>query len=220
MKLKKELLAAMVAAGVLTMTPLWAAQQPDQRQEDRAAAEELRAEERAAAEELRSEDRAASDQLRTEERAATEERAEEQAAAQEQAATQEEDQAWLETEESDPFAAQEDPMASQTPDPELANMDPPISDDLISSLQEKLNEEGNDLAVDGIWGPETQAALSNYQQEKGLDDTGQLDAETLSELQLEPPSQVASASSEEEVSLFEPADERQQRQQQQQQQQQ
>jgi peptidoglycan hydrolase-like protein with peptidoglycan-binding domain len=53
----------------------------------------------------------------------------------------------------------------------------------IREVQKKLNEEGFRAgSVDGQWGPQTQAAIKNFQQSKGLEATGRLDEKTLDEL--------------------------------------
>jgi hypothetical protein len=49
----------------------------------------------------------------------------------------------------------------------------------LRQVQQKLNEMGYDAGqVDGIWGPNTQAAVRNFQHAKGLQATGTLDAQT------------------------------------------
>lgn len=56
----------------------------------------------------------------------------------------------------------------------------------IREVQKKLNEIGYHSGnVDGKWGPETQAAVRNFQKAKGIEATGQLDQRTLDELGVE-----------------------------------
>ena len=56
----------------------------------------------------------------------------------------------------------------------------------LRQVQQKLNELGfNAGHVDGIWGPNTQAAVRNFQQSKGLQATGTLDEKTANALGIE-----------------------------------
>lgn len=56
----------------------------------------------------------------------------------------------------------------------------------IRKVQQKLNQEGFHAgSVDGQWSSETQSAIRNFQQSKGLQATGQLDQRTLDELGLD-----------------------------------
>lgn len=52
----------------------------------------------------------------------------------------------------------------------------------VRELQQALNQAGHDIAVDGIWGPETESAVRMFQQEQGMQATGEPDQETLSML--------------------------------------
>jgi len=54
----------------------------------------------------------------------------------------------------------------------------------VKSAQEALNKEGGALAVDGIMGPKTRAALKSYQQAHGLKATGRLDKATRAALKI------------------------------------
>jgi peptidoglycan hydrolase-like protein with peptidoglycan-binding domain len=55
----------------------------------------------------------------------------------------------------------------------------------VMRLQEALNQKGYDVGqVDGVWGPNTEAALGKFQSEQGLQGQGQLDHKTLSALGL------------------------------------
>ncbi len=62
-----------------------------------------------------------------------------------------------------------------------------LSQDQVEQLQQALNDKGFDAGdVDGIWGPETRAALRNFQEEHGMKGaSGQLDPETLQALGLD-----------------------------------
>lgn len=54
--------------------------------------------------------------------------------------------------------------------------------DAVRQLQQALNEAGHDIAVDGMWGPETQSAVRQFQQQLGLQATGEPDQQTLAAL--------------------------------------
>jgi sporulation protein YlmC with PRC-barrel domain len=61
-----------------------------------------------------------------------------------------------------------------------------LSAEQIRKIQQKLNQEGFHAGqVDGKWSSETQAAIKNFQQTKGIKATGQLDERTLDQLGLE-----------------------------------
>lgn len=55
----------------------------------------------------------------------------------------------------------------------------------IQNAQNSLRDEGYSISVDGVWGPETAAALRQFQQENGLDATGALDSETMAALDIQ-----------------------------------
>jgi membrane-bound lytic murein transglycosylase B len=66
-------------------------------------------------------------------------------------------------------------MRSQTASSQPVNM----SRGELRQVQQKLNEMGYDAGkVDGIWGPNTQAAVRSFQHAKGLQATGTLDEQT------------------------------------------
>ena len=53
----------------------------------------------------------------------------------------------------------------------------------VREVQQKLNQEGHDVgSIDGQFGPKTQAALRSFQQEEGLQPSGQIDQQTLEKL--------------------------------------
>jgi hypothetical protein len=61
-----------------------------------------------------------------------------------------------------------------------------MSSEEIRQVQQKLTEMGFHAGeVDGQWGPQTQSAIKNFQQQKGLEPTGQLDKKTMDELGVE-----------------------------------
>lgn len=54
----------------------------------------------------------------------------------------------------------------------------------VKSAQQALNNEGYKLQEDGIMGKNTRKAIKEYQKKNNLKQTGQLDAETISNLNL------------------------------------
>jgi peptidoglycan hydrolase-like protein with peptidoglycan-binding domain len=53
----------------------------------------------------------------------------------------------------------------------------------VRKVQEALKDKGMDPGpVDGIMGPKTQSALRDFQKQEGMEETGRLDAETMSKL--------------------------------------
>ena len=58
-----------------------------------------------------------------------------------------------------------------------------VKNDQVADMQQKLNDQGFSAGqVDGLWGPDTSAALKRYQAQNGLQQTGQLDQKTLAAL--------------------------------------
>jgi peptidoglycan hydrolase-like protein with peptidoglycan-binding domain len=73
------------------------------------------------------------------------------------------------------------PNASSTSSPaQPANGPVPLH--RVAVVQEALNSVGANLRIDGIWGPATEAALKHYQQQHGLQMTGELDQATRTQL--------------------------------------
>lgn len=61
-----------------------------------------------------------------------------------------------------------------------------LSESQIRELQQALNKQGFDAGnVDGKWGPETEAALRNFQQKQGMQGDGQLNMQTVEALGLD-----------------------------------
>ncbi|WP_448192304.1 peptidoglycan-binding domain-containing protein [Azospirillum sp. sgz301742] len=69
-----------------------------------------------------------------------------------------------------------------------------VSHDNIRKVQRALNTEGYNLSVDGVWGPNSTRALSDYQGKHGLNATGHLDRDTLAALNVEPSSRMSGSS--------------------------
>ena len=58
-----------------------------------------------------------------------------------------------------------------------------VRDDQVADMQRKLNDRGFAAGrIDGLWGPNTAAALKRYQAKNGLQQSGQLDSKTLAAL--------------------------------------
>ena len=70
-----------------------------------------------------------------------------------------------------------------------------VRDDQVAAMQQKLDDQGFDAGqVDGLWGPNTSAALQRYQAKNGLQQTGQLDPKTLATLSIVSTAAAAPAS--------------------------
>lgn len=54
----------------------------------------------------------------------------------------------------------------------------------VEAIQTALNNMGEQVAVDGIWGPKTGRALKSFQQKHNLKPTGRADAATLQQLKV------------------------------------
>ncbi len=56
------------------------------------------------------------------------------------------------------------------------------NDQVVRDVQQNLNQNGEHVAVDGQWGPQTQRAVRDFQQSKGIQANGQLNHQTLQAL--------------------------------------
>lgn len=54
--------------------------------------------------------------------------------------------------------------------------------DKVRKVQKQLSEKGHDVSADGIWGPQTEQALKDFQQAQGIEASGELNEQTLSAL--------------------------------------
>lgn len=63
------------------------------------------------------------------------------------------------------------------------------SPERVRAVQQALNDHnsGEDIAVDGKWGPNTRRALREFQQNNGLPQTGRLDSRTTAALNMNSP---------------------------------
>lgn len=60
---------------------------------------------------------------------------------------------------------------------------PELSQDTTRQVQQELQQDGMYKGrVDGVWGPQTQSAVRQYQQQHNLSTSGQLDSQTLASL--------------------------------------
>jgi peptidoglycan hydrolase-like protein with peptidoglycan-binding domain len=60
-----------------------------------------------------------------------------------------------------------------------------VSPDMIRQVQGTLQQQGlYHGSVDGVWGPGTESAVRSYQQQHNLNTSGQLDASTLSSMNI------------------------------------
>ncbi|MFZ0612217.1 MAG: peptidoglycan-binding domain-containing protein [Desulfobacterales bacterium] len=60
-----------------------------------------------------------------------------------------------------------------------------MSKQQVKSVQTALNKEGYDLQEDGIMGKDTHNAIKDYQKKNQLKQTGKLDSETMSKLNVQ-----------------------------------
>jgi peptidoglycan hydrolase-like protein with peptidoglycan-binding domain len=59
-----------------------------------------------------------------------------------------------------------------------------MSSDNIRQLQQALNDNGEQVNIDGVMGPQTERALRDYQQKNGLQASGMLDEQTRQKLNI------------------------------------
>jgi surface antigen len=81
------------------------------------------------------------------------------------------------------------PPAAYAPPQQAPQAPPPpgaISSDTVLQVQQRLHDLGFYVRdnIDGVWGRNTMAAVSNFQRSKGFNPTGQLDPQTLQALGL------------------------------------
>jgi surface antigen len=82
--------------------------------------------------------------------------------------------------------AQEDLRPARPAAPSQSKEEASLSEDTIFKVQQRLHELGFYVRdnIDGQWGPNTSAAVKNFQRAQGLNPSGQLDLATLSALNL------------------------------------
>ena len=69
-------------------------------------------------------------------------------------------------------------------DPFLSGDASPISHRDIARIQAALDKHGFSLAVDGVWGPETEKALHRFQGDRGLPQTNLIDHRAAEQLDM------------------------------------
>ncbi|HYG88487.1 MAG TPA: peptidoglycan-binding domain-containing protein [Azospirillum sp.] len=69
-----------------------------------------------------------------------------------------------------------------------------LNRDQVRQVQEALNNAGQNIEVDGIWGPNTQQALRDFQQGHGLQPTGRPDRDTMAALNVDVPAPMSGSS--------------------------
>ncbi len=89
------------------------------------------------------------------------------------------------------------PAAAQTvapAGPPALSYTQPLAPQAVQMVQDDLHRQGvYDGRIDGVWGPDSQAALERFQQTHGLQVTGQLNQATVATLGI-PPDQLLTAS--------------------------
>jgi hypothetical protein len=74
---------------------------------------------------------------------------------------------------------------NQNPNSAAAGTNGELSQQTVEGVQQRLQQMGFYHGdIDGNWGPQTQSALQDYQQQHGMQATGQLDVQTLADLGL------------------------------------
>ena len=85
---------------------------------------------------------------------------------------------------ADEQKSQQQPQAQsgQTEQSKSGSQQASQSQETVKQVQQKLSEAGHEVQPDGIMGPKTQAALKEFQEQKGLQASGELDQQTLAAL--------------------------------------
>jgi Putative peptidoglycan binding domain len=94
------------------------------------------------------------------------------------------------------------PFVAPAPHPDRAHLKPGDSGGDVPILQKALNNHGQHLTVDGIFGRHTEKAVKDFQAGSGLETTGEVDSGTWSALAAKPapvsnPARVAKQAAEE-----------------------
>jgi hypothetical protein len=91
------------------------------------------------------------------------------------------------TSRREPTNSQQSVAKSQPSQQDLTSSQPgTVNAAQVRQAQKKLNDMGYRAGqVDGVWGPNTQAAIRNFQQAKGLEATGRLNPQTINALGIE-----------------------------------
>lgn len=65
----------------------------------------------------------------------------------------------------------------------------------VRQAQQALNDKGYNVSADGQWGPKSKAAAKKFQQAQGIEQSGQLDSQTLAALNINASSQSSTDTS-------------------------
>lgn len=57
-------------------------------------------------------------------------------------------------------------------------------EEVVRTIQQALQERGYDVETDGVWGESTQQALTEFQQEQGIQAEGEVTPDTLAALEI------------------------------------
>ena len=79
------------------------------------------------------------------------------------------------------------PFVAPVPHPDRPQLKRGDSGGDVPILQKALNNHGERLMVDGIFGPHTERAVKDFQAQSGLETTGEVDSGTWGALATEPP---------------------------------
>ena len=79
-----------------------------------------------------------------------------------------------------------DPIVAPAPHPDRAHLKRGDSGGDVPILQKALNNHGEHLTVDGIFGRQTEKAVKDFQAQSGLESTGEVDSGTWSALAAQP----------------------------------
>ena len=74
---------------------------------------------------------------------------------------------------------------ASNPSPVYVSSNPEVSPGMVRQVQTTLQQQGLYTgAIDGVWGPRTEAAVQSFQQSHALNPSGQLNSPTLAALNL------------------------------------
>jgi surface antigen len=96
------------------------------------------------------------------------------------------DGTWVPTPRNQVRTVSASPQAQPQPQPTQSAAPGALSSDMIFKVQQRLRDLGFYVRdnIDGQWGPNTSAAVRNFQRSKGLSASGQLDSATLAALDI------------------------------------
>lgn len=93
-----------------------------------------------------------------------------------------------------PNAAEKAEISGAHSPPESKVPESKVKDETLRRVQQKLNERGYRAgAADGVWGPQTKAAIEKFQQAKGIGGDGEINPQTLAALGVQSDDQASGA---------------------------